>query len=399
VSNPFPNDPEPGFVLHLCAALTRYFDITLLAPMGEGAALEEQLSGVRVKRYRYAPFRSWESLAYPGGIMPRLRHEPWRWLQVPFLIFGLLRAIRRLHSNEHYDLVHSHWLVPQGLCTLLALSKKQRPPLVLTSHGGDLHTLGITRLAPLLRWVLRHAEGLTTVSPILDQDARVLLGGDLKNSVVIPMGVDVATFEQAAKSALDEPHDGTQLKLLFVGRLVEKKGLRYLISALGKPELAQQNISLQIAGDGPLAGALRAQVRAARLGERVRFLGGVAYHEIPGLMATSDAVVVPSVEAADGDCDGLPTVILEAMAAKSLVIGTPVGGIRQVLHDGQTGCLVPAGDANALAQALVRLHGDTQHRRDMVANAFTLVQDYDWSKIAERYAVMMNRALKTDVSA
>ena len=92
----FADDPEPGFVLHLSKALTKFFDVTVLAPMGECAEPEEQVGDLRICRYRYAPFRAWETLAYPGGIMPRLRSEPWRWIQVPMLMFGLWRAIWRM---------------------------------------------------------------------------------------------------------------------------------------------------------------------------------------------------------------------------------------------------------------------------------------------------------------
>lgn len=383
-------------MLHLCAALGKYFDITLLAPMGDGARPQETLSGVHVERYRYAPFQAWETLAYPGGIMPRLRRQPWRWAQVPFLMLGQMRAVRRLHAECQFDLIHAHWLVPQGLAALMALTGRKRPPLVVTSHGGDLHTLAHSRLAFLLRWVLARSQGLTTVSPLLAENAKALQTEPMDNAAIIPMGVDVATFSGAARTASSANMDEQMLRLLFVGRLAEKKGLRYLLDALDRSPLSGQRVMLQIAGDGPLAGELRAQAEMLDLGAKVQFLGGVAYREVPGLMAAADMVVVPSVEAADGDCDGLPTVILEAMAARSLVVSTPVGGIRQVLDDGQTGRLVPPKDADALAGAISALIDDPQARQQMVANAFERVQGYDWSVIARRYADVLNLALQRD---
>lgn len=392
----FEDDPEPGFVLHLSAALQAHFDVSILAPMGEGAEESAMLSGVPIKRYRYAPFRAWETLAYPGGIMPRLRKDCWRWVQVPMLLYGLLRAIRRAHQQEGYDLIHAHWLIPQGVAALAALPAGQRPPLVLTSHGGDLHTLAHSRVAFLLRWVLSRAQGLTTVSPALESLAKDLQASPIENAAVIPMGVDVEKFQDVtARVAKASSNDGL-MRFLFVGRLAEKKGVRFLLDALTVAPLNGRQLEVQIAGDGPLLEGLKAQAERLNLLNKVRFLGAVPYREVAQLMAAADVVVVPSVEAADGDCDGLPTVMLEAMASRRLVIGTPVGGITQVLKDGVTGRLVPSQDSQALAQAMLDCIDQPDTREGMVSEAYRVVQDYDWKVIAARYAAVLNRALAVD---
>jgi glycosyltransferase involved in cell wall biosynthesis len=390
----FADDPEPGFVLNLSKALTADFDITVLAPMGEGAPIEETVDGLSIIRYRYAPFRSWETLAYPGGIMPRLRQQPWRWAQVPMLMLGLIAAVRRLHGQRQFDLIHAHWLVPQGLAVLCALPDARRPPMVVTSHGGDLHILGHSPAAGLIRWVLQRSSALTTVSPLLADEAKALLGHEPPNLAVIPMGVDVEKFSKKRMTTRSCSRQDGEVRLLFVGRLAEKKGVRFLLEALATRTLSQKPVRLQVAGDGPLRQDLEQQARYLKVDHRVEFLGGVPYRQVSELMTAADILVVPSVEAADGDSEGLPTVILEGMAAHLVVVTTPVGGIRQAIDDQCTGRLVPPADAAALAEVLAGLLESPAERQRLAANAFEAVQAYDWKQIAQRYAELLKAVLR-----
>ena len=325
--------------------------------------------------------------------MPRIRQQPWRWLQVPLLLAGLVLAIRRLHRQQGFDLIHAHWLVPQGLGVLVALRAGHRPPMVVTSHGGDLHTLGQSRVAGLLRRVLRASSGITTVSPLLAREAAVLLGYEPRNAEVIPMGVDVKAF--AAIKANSHIHHDDFVRLLFVGRLAEKKGVRFLLEALALMATPDTRVRLQIVGDGPLRQGLEELARQLHIGHQVEFLGARPYREIPVHMAAADILVAPSVEASDGDCEGLPTVILEAMAAQLVVVTTPVGGITQVIEDHQTGRLVPAGDAGALAEVLDHLLSDPEERQQLARHAFAAVQAYDWETVAGRYAAVLQAAMET----
>ncbi len=389
----FVGDPEPAFVLHLAEALSDRFQVTLLAPMDPDASEYERIGGVTIHRYRYAPLRSWETLAYPRGIMPRLRSQPWRWLQVPLLIAGLTQAIRSLHRTHDFDLVHCHWVIPQGLAALLALPRAGRPPLVVTSHGGDLHTLAHGPARPLLRRVLRDAAGITVVSIPLLGIVSDLTGGDPGNLAMIPMGVDIERFAQVRPApSWAEDHGLRRPVILFVGRLAEKKGVSYLLDAVGHPALAGLDYSVAIIGDGPLRAELERRCRTQGLQDRVRFLGPWSYARIPEAMASADLLVAPSVRASDGDCEGLPTVILEAMASGLAVVSTPVGGITQVIRDRETGRLVPERDSAALAQALTGLLRDPAERRHLARNGRVCVQEFDWRHIADRYAAVLDQA-------
>jgi glycosyltransferase involved in cell wall biosynthesis len=171
-------------------------------------------------------------------------------------------------------------------------------------------------------------------------------------------------------------------RLLFIGRLIDKKGVEILLAAMRRLQNAQNGkmssgkfLGLDIAGSGPLEAALRAQ--AADL-PSVRFLGWQTPHQLASIMRTAQAVVVPSRTAADGDCEGLPTVVLESIRAGLPVVATNHAGIPEIIRDQETGFLVPENDPDSLAAALSAVMQPGDHIQQMVVNAQArLRQDFN----------------------
>jgi colanic acid/amylovoran biosynthesis glycosyltransferase len=153
---------------------------------------------------------------------------------------------------------------------------------------------------------------------------------------------------------------------LFAGRFVEKKGIGVLIAAVRALEAEGQDVRLLLVGDGPAAGELTQAAAGLR---KVSFQGWLPNLELRGLMRRALAVCVPSVEAASGDAEGLPNVVLEAMAEGAPVVASRHAGIGEAVEDGRTGLLVPPGDAAVLAAALRQLIGAPEMARAMGANA------------------------------
>lgn len=168
---------------------------------------------------------------------------------------------------------------------------------------------------------------------------------------LVPHGVNLTRFTPTQTTV------STPLRLLAVGRLVEKKGFDVLLRALHRVRTSWQ---LEIAGDGPLRDPLGALAASLGILDRVRFLGALTHDALPHLYAHAHAVVVPSVVDRTGDRDGLPNVVLEAMASERLVIASRAGAIATAVRDEQTGWLVASGDVDALAgriEALVEHPG------------------------------------------
>jgi len=391
----FENDPEPRFVIDLARGMKDRFDITVLAPAFPGAKKREQLFGVEVVRYRYAPLTVWERLAYPGGIMSRLRAAPIHWLLVPALIIGQVIATRRLLRTGGYDLIHAHWTLPQGLIAA-TLPRRLRVPFVTTSHGGDVYTLGRGPLKPLLRLVLQRAAAITAVSDDLFK-ILVQMDGTGEHSAKIhhiPMGVDADHFANAATRAArpqDMPPRGPVI--LFVGRLAEKKGIHVLIDALaeGHPGLSQAQ--LVIIGDGPLRDDLTNQARKREIDHRVHFIGARDHGCLPAYLAAADVFALPCVHAPGGDKDGLPVTLMEAAACAVPAVASNIAGIPEFITHGYNGLLVSPGDASSLASALGNLLTDTAIRQKYAAAALVTAQAFDWKIISGQYAAVLEAAL------
>lgn len=390
----FEGDSEPRFALDLARNMLDQFDITILAPSFPGARLKDSMSGMEVIRYRYAPVQSLERLAYPGGIMPRLRANPLQWAFVPGLLIGQALALRRLTRSGQFDIIHAHWTIPQGFLAATALCNRSIP-FVATAHGGDVYAFGHSPFTPLMRFVMRRATAVTAVS-----DELLLLLSRIGNNTGgkihhIPMGVDYRHFSEAARHA-GRPHDMPQGPvIIFVGRLTEKKGVQVLIDALSADRQGLESANLVIVGDGPLRPTLQERARAQGLSGRVHFIGARNHDCLPAYLAAADVFALPSVEASDGDKDGLPVVLMEAAACGTPAVASSIGGIPQFLEDGRNGLLVPPGDAHALAAALARLLNEDDTRKAFSTQASVRAKAFDWSVISGHYAELLKASLIT----
>jgi glycosyltransferase involved in cell wall biosynthesis len=342
--------------------------------MVPGAPREEEDGPLRVVRFRYFPSR-FETLAH-GAIIENLRSRRWSWLQVvPFLLAEAF-ALRRLVREHRPDVLHIHWILPQGAVALLTA---RAVPWLVTTLGGDVYALRNPLAIRLKRMVVRRARAVTTMNSDM-RDRLVAIGAPATTTHVMPMGADVDAVRSAAAGIAPVPG-----RLLFVGRLVEKKGLVVLLDAL-RMIPAGVTWSLDIVGDGPL----RSRLEAAAQGLPVRFLGQLGRDELSRSLGASSVVVVPSVPAASGDQDGLPVALLEAMAVGRPAVGSRLSGIDDAIVDGETGLLVPAGDAGALATALEKLLTDTALCASLGAAASQRAESFSVSAIGSRYSSLLD---------
>lgn len=184
---------------------------------------------------------------------------------------------------------------------------------------------------------------------------------------LIPHGVDLSRFQPA-----DPATSNGCLAVLAVGRLVEKKGFPVLIEAVA---LARSPLAVRIVGDGPMHDELAARIAARGVGDRVTMVGPLTHDELPAEYAAAQVVAVPSIVNSAGDRDGLPNVVLEAMATGRPVVASDVGAVSAAVQDDATGILVPPGDAVALAVALDRLAADAGLREHLGRGGRRRVED------------------------
>jgi glycosyltransferase involved in cell wall biosynthesis len=285
-----------------------------------------------------------------AGVAAGFRRKPWL---APAVLASMGRALRRAAKDA--ELVHAHWLA-SALVAPIA-----RKPVVLTLHGSgtagrfeDRRVLGRPRLA---RPLLNRARVVIAVSEQLAEAARRAGAHDVR---WIPNGVEIP--DQVGAEA--EPAE-----VLYVGRLSEEKGIRELVEAT-------RGLNLFVAGDGPL----RSIVPDA--------LGFVLHSEAQRLLARAAVVVLPSHR------EGLPMVLLEALAHGRAVVATPVGGVPSLVEDGVTGLLVPPGDALALRAAIERLLADKDLRRKLgEAGRARVTELCSWPRVVDETVAAYQTAL------
>ncbi|MBA4686422.1 MAG: glycosyltransferase family 4 protein [Candidatus Galacturonibacter soehngenii] len=373
----YEGDSEPRFVLDLCKELNRYFDVTVLVPAAIGAKDKEILEGIKVIRYHYFPIKKYQTLCYPGAIVPRIKEKKIRILLVPFLFLALFCKLFQILPN--YDVVHAHWILPQGI--VQGFFKK---PYILTGHGGDVTSLNKGILRVLKKKALKNASYVTTVSSALMEEVNKIY--KVKKSDVISMGCNVKNFSSSFRKENYFSQNNKKI-VLFVGRLAEKKGVTYLIAAMKSVDA-----KLIIAGDGPLESTLREQ--ASEYGEKIEFIGAKTHEELKIIYASSDIFVAPSVTATDGDKEGFGLVILEAMASGLPVIASKSGGIPDLLTDGQEGYLTKEKDPDDIAEKINIVLNDNQLYDRMSLNAIHTAQKYDYKLIAQKYARIIDNIEK-----
>ena len=367
-----PDDGTPGFVRDLAAYQSTEFETLVLVPRVPRSARTERVGRLAVRRFAYFP-RRWESLA-DGAILENLRRRPATWLQVLPFVLAEAWALRTAVRRHRPDVLHVHWLLPQGIAALIA---GRRVPWLVTTLGGDVYALSdpVSRL--LKRAVLRRAGAVTAMNS--DMAARlVAAGAPAGRTHVLPMGADVTAVRDGGAGVERVPG-----RILFVGRLVEKKGLAVLLAALRRVD--RDGWSLEVVGDGPL----RAEVEAAAAGMPVEFRGALSRTDLAAAYARSEVVVVPSVSAASGDQDGLPVAMLEAMAAGCAVVASRIAGIDAAVVDGDSGLLVPPGDAAGLAAALDELLDDPERRAKLGAAARSRAEEFSVAAVGRRYCALL----------
>lgn len=367
-------DHEPGFVHELARRLTGRFDVVAVVPHAKGAKRREILDGVSVVRYRYGADR-WETLVQDGGITTHLRRSPWKWLLVPG--FFLMQWLTARRFADDRTVVHAHWIVLPGIVARLL-----RRPYLVTSHGADLFALRGRWPVRLKRWVMARASATTVVSRSMLPLATALGGRAVP--VVAPMGVDLATrFTPDAAAAREPDH------LLFVGRLVEKKGIDILIDALPAIRASRPSVHLSIVGHGPLLPSLQARVAQRGLSSAVTFVGPVPSASLPAWYRRASLFVAPFRPADSGDQEGLGLVLVEALGCGCPVVTTDVPAVGDVADDMAGVTRVAAGQADALAQAvLARLEAGPS--MGPLATRDLLLERFDWDRVASRYAGLLD---------
>lgn len=357
--------------------------VRVLAPHAAGLPAQRIEDGVEVLTFRYAPER-FESVGYGRSLRADERLARGGMLAAPLYLAGARRAVAKALRSAPCDVLQAHWVVPNAL---VGASAAGRTPLVVGLHGSDVFLAEKGPVRPFVRWALRRTAALTSCSPELAKRV-CALGFPAERAHVIPYGVDGALFRpDAERRAIWRQRLGippAAPMLLGVGRMATKKGFHVLLEAL--PELFRRHPDAHVvlAGGGDRLEEWRR--RASASGGAVHFPGAVQHDTLPDLYRAADLFVLPAVHDAQGNVDGLPNVILEAMASGLPVLASRISGIPLAVIEGETGWLADEGDPRELASLLLAALAEASElRRRGEAGRRRAVSDFSWDAVAVRY--------------
>ncbi len=369
-------DTEPRFILDYAQAMTEYYDVTVLAPAAPGAKEYEKLGDVNVIRYHYFPIHKWETLCYPGAIIPRIKESKIRIFLVPFLLICLRNTIKKIGVN--YDYIHVNWLIPQGIMQAGITST----PYIVTGHGGDISSINKGIVRKLKNKCLKEAKAVIVVSKY--KQCELEKNYPFVKSSIISMGVNVESFDKEQNFVPDYWGQNRNKVILYVGRLAEIKGVSYLIEAMHYIE----NAKLIIVGDGPDRDKLK--YLAQEYGDKCEFIGSKSHNELKKIYASADVIVVPSIIDEKGAQEGLPTVIFEAMASELPVVATKTGGIPDLITDRKNGLLFEQKNIIQMAECINKVLNDEELRISLISEGIKTVEDYDYKNIAKKYKEILD---------
>ena len=283
---------------------------------------------------------------------------------------GVLAAHLRAAGAVH---LHNHFADSSGTVAMLAADLADLP-YSFTEHGPTIFT------APE-RWRLdtKIARARFVVAISRFCRSQLMLHSDPAHWLrlqIVRCGIEPARYDTPARS-------GPVRRLIFIGRLARVKGVPLLLDALARLAPDHPDLRLTLVGDGPDRVSLQAEAEALGLAERVQFTGLLCAAEVAEALAAHDALVLPSF------AEGLPVVLMEALASRLPVVATQVAGIPELVRDGETGLLVPPGDAEALAAAIARLLADPDLCRRMgEAGRARVLAEHDIDREAARLAAL-----------
>lgn len=380
VTSNFPRwrgDSTTPFILHLAADLQALgWRVDVLAPHAPGAATREVLNGIHVERFRYLFPEQWQTVCYGGGAMVNLRKRPVDRLKIPALVAAEFAAVIRRLVARDYAALHSHWILPQGFTGMLA-SAFVRIPHVITVHGGDIFSLRSRLMTNLKRLALRSATAVT-VNSSFTESATAQVAPDLMRVHRIPMGVDVADLTEEQRNIADDIRMRYRPQfspcLIFVGRLVEEKGLEDAIRAVAMLRERFPRIHLLVVGDGQDRERLEQLTNQLALGDHVHFCGWVPSQTVRALLSAADVFIGSSRTGPDGWVEAQGLTFLEAMTVGTPVIATKLGGIVDAVRHEETGLLVQERAPHEIAAAVVRLLNDSPLQATVRENAKAMVE-------------------------
>ncbi|ADZ08972.1 glycosyl transferase group 1 [Methanobacterium lacus] len=373
----YEDDPHGIFVHRLMKEVTKKgHEVHVLAPY-TGKMTNFQLDGVYVQKFNYFYPKRFQKLAGRSGMIDNVKEGVFVKFQFcSFIIFNLINSYKKL---KDMDIVHVQWPIPNGLGALF-LKKISKIPYINTIHGEEVYLSKKYHTVFLIKLLVNNSSKTITNSSATLKTC-LNEGLDKKKLDIIPFGVDTSFYKP-----LNIVKDKKIFQILSVGYLIERKGFMYLISSISEVSKKHENVRLKIVGSGPQEKQLKDLITKLQLEKYIEILGNIPNDELLKMYNSSDLFVLPSIIDSQGNTEGLGVVLIEAMACGLPVIGSNIGGIPDIISDGETGLLFPQKDVVELSKSIIKLIENRILMEKIADKGYQMVKtNFSWEKIAAQY--------------
>ena len=380
----YQGDIQSPFIYQLAKHLSmQKIDLTVVCPRyKKSRSNNEDMEGVHVQRFSYFP-KVLQTLTEKGGIAD-FKRNPWSLFQLPFFLKAMTR--KAWLASKDADIIHCQWAL-SGIAGVL-VKKWRKKPLVISLRGEDLKALKSKLMRPVFKWIIKHADWVTSNNEFHINQVKHMA----KGVSVIRNGVDTTVFRIRPKQRMRKKLNLPQKKslVLFVGWLVERKGVQYLLDAI--PEVVQRHkeVAFLIIGEGNLYDILAQKAEKNNVRQCVHFLGKKSQAQVAEYMAAADIFVLPSLY------EGMPNVVMEAFASGLPVVATDVCGTAELVQHKVNGLLVRSEKSHELAQSILTLLKDKQLAVKYSKAALQTItkQHLTWEKSAELHKKLYKRIIE-----
>lgn len=266
-------------------------------------------------------------------------------------IFNDMEELKSLLICDGIDIIHARF-GPSGI-GMIKLKKELGVPLLTSFHGFDVPSAQRPIYTKQLLELFQVGDMFTTTSNYM-RDILIKFGCNEDKVLVQNSGIDLRKFSLNNKT-MSSCNRSSNITILTIGRLIKKKGMEYLIEAINRAQEYHPEIELRIVGDGDLRRELTELVNKLNIHGKVKFLGSLTHDRVVDELKHADIFALTSVEDNNGNQEGIPNVLKEAMACGLPIISTWHAGIPELVKDGECGFLVPEKDSNAIVDVIVKL--------------------------------------------
>ncbi|ODS35025.1 hypothetical protein BEH94_03725 [Candidatus Altiarchaeales archaeon WOR_SM1_SCG] len=303
----------------------------------------------------------------------------WRSNEIFLYTFSAIKLVKKLFKKNKYDLCHAFFGIP---CGFIAYLFRKNIPYIVSLRGSDVpgfnkrFSFQYVFLKPIIRIVWRNARCVIANSKGLKNLA--LETNPEQDIKIIYNGIDINEFKPAGKN------DDT-IKILCVSRLIKRKGIEYLIKSVPLILNKTKCFKITIVGEGNMEHELKNLANKLDVSKYIEFRGYVKHNKLPSIYSDSNIFVLPSLN------EGMSNTVLEAMASGLPIITTDTGGTRELIKD--NGIIVPMGDSEAIADAIIRLINDSKLREGMGEKSREIAENMSWKNVAEEYLKIYEKVI------